>query len=128
MNLSSMRALVVDDEAHLRHYFVLILQMLGVGTCTEAASVEEARAAQAARPHEIILLDVNLPGVGGLDWLRELRAAEDDAVVVMVSSQAGAGLVTEAAQAGADGFLRKDVKREEIATELLRIFADVFEG
>lgn len=126
MNLSSKRALVVDDEPHLRHYFALILQTLGVGVCTEAGGVAEARAAQAAQVHEIILLDVLMPGEGGLEWLRELRAADDDAVVVMVSSQAHAGLVNEAVAAGADGFLRKDMKREEIAAELLRILEDVF--
>lgn len=124
MNFSSLRALLVDDEAHIRQYLALVLQSLGVETCAQASDVESARAAHAADPADFILLDVNLPGASGLDWLRELRAADDDVVVVMISSQANAALVLEAAELGADGYLRKDMRREEITAELKRVLGD----
>lgn len=124
MSFSSLRALLVDDEPHIRQYLALILQTLGVGTCVQAGGVDDARAAHAAKPADFILLDVNLPGAGGLDWLRELRAADEDVVVVMISSQANAALVLEAADLGADGYLRKDMRREDLAAELNKILTD----
>lgn len=124
MNLASVHALIVDDEPHIRQYLGLILQSLGVVAFAQAGGVEEARAAHAARPADLILLDLNLPGQSGMDWLRELRAAGDEAVVVMVSSQANTALVLESAELGADGYLRKDMGRGELITELGRILAD----
>ena len=125
---SSLRALIVDDEPHIRQYLGLILQSLGVEQREQAGSVEEARSIHAERPGDLILLDVNLPGVDGLDWLRELRAAGDESVIVMISSQANAALVLEAAELGADGYLRKDMKREELVAELRRVIDDTFGG
>lgn len=124
MNLASVHALIVDDEPHIRQYLALVLQSLGLVDCAQAGDVAEARAAHASRPADFILLDINLPGTGGMEWLRELRAAEDNAVVVMVSSQANSALVIESAELGADGYLRKDMKRDELASELSRILAD----
>lgn len=124
MNHSAVRALIVDDEPHVRQYLALILQSLGIVDCAQAGNIDEARAAHAAEPAEFLLLDINLPGASGMEWLRELRAAGDDAVVVLISSQANAAFVLESAELGADGYLRKDMMREELAAELGRIVAD----
>ncbi len=124
MNFDSVRALIVDDEPHVRQYLALVLLSLGVETPAQAGSVEQARETHSREPADLILLDLNLPGEGGMAWLRELRAAGDEAVVVMVSSQANAAFVVEAAELGADGYLRKDMRRDELAAELGRILAD----
>src|ERR1043165_9116362 len=65
--------LVVDDEEAARYG---IRRALGAGDyeIAEAGSVEEARTALNARRPDLILLDVNLPGESGLDFLRELAA------------------------------------------------------
>lgn len=124
MNRSEICALIVDDEAHVRRFFALVLQQLGVTDCAEAGSVAEARELHAAKPRALLLLDVNLAGESGLDWLRELRAADDDAVVVMMSALVPSALVKEASELGADGYLRKDMTREELAAELSGILTD----
>lgn len=126
MSHSRIRTLIVDDEPHVRQYLSLVLKGLGMENPSQAGSVDEARTLHTKTPCDLILLDLNLPGQGGMVWLRELRAAEDEAVVVMVSSTAGAASVLEAAQQGADGYLRKDMRREELAAELARILADSF--
>jgi len=126
MTPSRIRALIVDDEPHVRQYLNLVLKTLGVEDAAQAGGLEEARVVHARTPCDLILLDLNLPGEGGMAWLRELRAADDEAVVVMVSSQAGSASVLEAAQLGADGYLRKDMRREELGSELARILADTF--
>lgn len=124
MSRSSLRALIVDDEPHIRQYLALILRSLGIERHAEAGGVAEARAAQAKEPYDVVLLDLNLPGAGGMGWLRELRVADDETVVVMISSQAGAALVRGAAELGADGYLRKDMPREELTAQLGGILDD----
>lgn len=121
MSDTSFRALIVEDEPHIRQYLELVLQSLGCGQREQAGSVEQARAIQAASPCDLILLDVNLPGEDGLAWLRELREAGDETVVVVISAQISAALVMEAAELGADGYLRKDMKREDLMAELRRL-------
>jgi DNA-binding response OmpR family regulator len=124
MSDTSLRALIVDDEPHIRQYLGLVLQSVGWELREQAGSVAEARTIHAASPCDLILLDVNLPGEDGLVWLRELRAEGDETVVVMISSQANAALIMEAAELGADAYLRKDMKREELAAELRRVIDD----
>src|SRR5215210_1719003 len=80
------RVLVVDDEEAARYG---MRRALGVGgyEVEEAGSVEEARAMVAARRPDLMLLDVNLPGASGLEYLRELAADRAPApLVVMVTA------------------------------------------
>ncbi len=116
--------LVVDDEAHVRAFLKLVLEKLGITTIYEAGRMEEAREKFTAHSPALVTLDVNLPGGSGMDLLREFRAVNDDVVIVMISTEVQAGLVNEAVDAGADGFIRKDLPREEILTELKGILSD----
>ncbi len=86
--------------------------------------MDEARRKFVAHSSGLVVLDVNLPGGSGLDLLREFRAADDDVLIVMVSTEVQAGVINEAVDAGADGFIRKDLPREEILAELKGILAD----
>ncbi len=116
--------LIVDDEAHVRAFMKLVLEKLGISTIYEAGRLDEAREKFATHSPELVTLDVNLPGGSGLDLLREFRAVNDDVLIVMVSTEVQAGVVNEAVDAGADGFIRKDLPREQILTELKEILAD----
>ncbi len=128
MSDNSRRALIVEDEPHVRQYLELVLQSLGWERREQAGSVEQARTIHATSRFDLILLDVNLPGSDGLTWLRELRAAGDEAVIVVISSQVSAALVIDAAELGADGYLRKDMKREELTAELRRVIDETLGG
>ncbi|MET0261295.1 MAG: response regulator [Rariglobus sp.] len=116
-------ALIVDDEAHIRAYVKLLLRTFGVETCYEAGDVVKARELWAQHQPGLIMLDVNMPGESGLVFLREVRAEDSDAYVVMLTANAQASTVKEAAESGADGFIRKDSPREQIIAELTEIFS-----
>ena len=110
------RVLVVDDEAPLRE---LIVVTLGEAfECTEAADGEEALAMVTAEPPDLVFLDVMLPGMSGIDVLRAMRANPDlsDVAVVVVSAWQGPQDVAAALESGADGFLEKPFRVDELAS------------
>ena len=108
------RVLVVDDEAPLRE---LIVVTLGDGfVCEEAPDGETALSRLRESPPDLVVLDVMLPGVGGIDVLREMRAdpaLRDVRVVVVSAWQAQEDIVT-ALEAGADSFLPKPFRVEDL--------------
>jgi DNA-binding NarL/FixJ family response regulator len=116
--------LIVDDEARVRAFMKLMLGQLGMRSVFEAANAEEARTLFAAHAPELVTLDVNMPGGGGLGLLEEFRTADDEVLIVMFSADAQSGTVKSAVEAGADGFIRKDAAREQILAELREILAN----
>jgi DNA-binding NtrC family response regulator len=108
------RVLVVDDEEAARYG---IRRALGSGDydLSEAGSVEEARALINSRAHDLVLLDVNLPGMSGLDFLRELSAdAEKSPLVIMVTAYGSERMAVEAIKTGAYDYLSKPFEIEDL--------------
>ena len=108
--------LVVDDEAPLRE---LIVVALGEAFCCEEAEDGETALTRLgeARP-DLVFLDVMLPGLSGLDVLREMRADPllRDVKVVVVSAWQGTEDVEVALENGADRFLAKPFRVDELAS------------
>jgi DNA-binding NarL/FixJ family response regulator len=106
--------LLVDDHTLFRTGLRLIVQDCpGVGAISEAGSIAEA-CALARGDVALVLLDIQLPGMSGLDGLGPLRAAFPGARIVLVSASASPGAVREARARGADGFLPKSASGEDI--------------
>jgi len=110
------RVLVVDDEEAARYGIRRALAGGGDYEIEEAGSVEEARAALAERSHDLMLLDVNLPGVSGLEYLRELSEVEDDKkpLVVMVTAYGSERKAVEAIKTGAYDYLSKPFEIDDL--------------
>ena len=68
---------------------------------------------------DLVLLDVNMPKMNGLQALEKIREIEPDAVVVMITSLATRKIVEDAADFGACHFIRKDTPKDEI-TEIVK--------
>lgn len=106
--------LLVDDHALFRTGLRLIVQdHPGVGTVAEAGSVAEACALQLPDAR-LILLDIQLPAMSGLDGLHLLRRACPQARIVLVSASMAPGAAHEAQARGADGFLSKSANADDI--------------
>jgi DNA-binding NarL/FixJ family response regulator len=106
--------LLVDDHALFRTGLRLIVQdHPGVGTVAEAGSVAEACAMQLPDTR-LILLDIQLPAISGLDGLHLLRSACPRARIVLVSASTSPGAAAEAQARGADGFLSKAASADDI--------------
>ena len=112
------KILLVDDEAHIRVFVSLILKSLGDPVVFEASNGEEAVTAfQKDRP-DIVLLDVNMPHMDGIQTLRKLKEIDPDCVVIMLTSLANRETVERALELGAVNYIRKDTPKEEIAKSL----------
>src|SRR3712207_201323 len=108
------RLLIVDDEEAARYGVRRALSSAGYDMA-EAGSVEEARASIASRRPDLILLDVNLPGVSGLEFLRELSEAGEDAPpVVMITAYGSERMAVEAIKTGAYDYLSKPFEVDEL--------------
>ncbi|RZJ10847.1 MAG: response regulator transcription factor [Acidovorax sp.] len=108
------RLLLVDDHNLFRTGLRLIVQdHPAVGTIAEAGSIAEACALNAVDT-DLVLLDIQLPGMNGLDGLRPLRQSCPHARIVLVSASVAPDAIHEARARGADGFLFKSASAEDI--------------
>lgn len=117
MNFSG-KILLVDDEAHIRVFVALILKSLGKPTIVEASNGEEALAAYKASKPDVVLLDVNMPHLDGIQTLRKLKELDPECVVIMLTSLANRETVEKALDFGAVNYIRKDTPKDEIAKSL----------
>ncbi|HEY7398765.1 MAG TPA: response regulator [Gaiellaceae bacterium] len=110
------RALVVEDEDTLRE---LIVVTLGEAfACQEATDGDTALELLRVSPPDLMLLDVAMPGKSGIDVLREMRADPvlQKVPVCVVSAWQSPGDVAKALEAGADRFLAKPFRVDELAS------------
>ncbi len=120
-------ALIADDEKHIRSYVRLILNRLGVTEVLEASDGREAiEVFKSAKP-ELVLLDINMPGLTGLEVIPEIMKIDPDAVVVMLTGHASRHLVEGSAREGAVQYIRKDTPQQEISEILSELFEELFE-
>jgi two-component system nitrogen regulation response regulator NtrX len=113
------RILVVDDERSIRDVLAQVLGYEGYAVAT-ASSGGEALAEHRAHPFDLILLDVKMQGIDGIDTLQQLRQHDPDVRVVMIS---GHGTITTAVQAvknGAFDFLEKPLDSDRLLVTVQR--------
>lgn len=107
--------LLVDDEAHIRKYVSLILKQLGASKVIEAGNGEEAIASyQSAKP-DLVLLDISMPLMNGLETLKKLKEIDPECMIIMLTSMVNRQSIDEALALGAANYIRKDTPKEEIA-------------
>jgi DNA-binding NarL/FixJ family response regulator len=111
-------ALIVDDEAHVRVLLVSLLKQLGVKTTWEAADGTAGIAQAALHKPDVVLLDINLPEISGLDVLSKLKAEHPDIPVIIVSAQNTVRTVSRATELGAAGYVVKYAAKSEVAQML----------
>ena len=111
--MDTIRILLVDDHQvvreGLRHMLELEADMEVVG---EAADAKEALTQVESLSPEVILMDIKMPGVDGIELTRQLKEKQPACNVIMLTLYDE--YLTEAIEAGAVGYLLKDVKREEL--------------
>jgi len=115
----SLDVLVVEDDfmvASIHRRFVE--RVPGFAVVGEAHTGAEALAAVERLRPDLVLLDVHLPDLGGIDVLRRLRAAGDDVGVVVITAAREADTVRAAAAGGATGYLVKPFAFEDLAARL----------
>ncbi len=103
-----LQVLVVDDDPAVRGALRRALEVAGHAVA-EAGDGEEALAGLAGRPVDVVLLDINMPGLGGLDALPRIRETAPETSVIMVTAEATLANAMRAGQRGAYDFIEKPV-------------------
>ncbi len=122
----SPRVLVVDDDPDIRQLVAMKLTKSG-HTVTTAADGASALASVRAQTPDIIVLDVAMPGLSGLDVCRELRQdpVSADVPVLLLTAKVQDGDLAEGFAAGADDYVTKPFSPRELVTRVEAVLARV---
>jgi DNA-binding NtrC family response regulator len=106
--------MIVDDEEAARYGMRRALTTFGYNI-TEAGSAEAARALLKQNEPDLLLLDVNLPGMSGLDFLREIKSSNGNGpLVIIVTAHGSERMAVEAVKAGAHDYLSKPFELDDL--------------
>jgi len=117
--------LVCDDSALVRETLHRALSSVpGITRVVDASSGEEALARWPVERPSLVLMDVRMPGIGGVEAARRLLSRHPEAIVVMVTMAEDADGVARSVAGGARGYLVKDASREEVAATVVYALSD----
>jgi two-component system, NarL family, response regulator LiaR len=112
---SCIHVMIVDDHTVVRKGIVFsLLASEGITVLAEAGSGEEALRLCAVAQPDVVLMDVKMPGMGGIEAMRALHDAYPQVHVIALTSFEDADLVQEALAAGAIAYLLKDIPLDEL--------------
>jgi DNA-binding NarL/FixJ family response regulator len=118
------RVLIADDHAVVRQGLQQILtEEPDLTVAGQAATGEDLLALVRAGQGDVVVLDLSLPGMAGLDVLRELRHLAPQLPVLILSVHSADQYATRALRAGASGYLTKESAPEELVLAIRRIVA-----
>ena len=113
--------LICDDAAFMRGMVGGILQRAGFEVVGEAESgIQAVERYKQLRP-DLVTMDIVMPGLGGIDAVREIRRYDPDAKIVMCSAMGQQALVEEALQAGASDFVVKPFQPSRMLEAVQRV-------
>lgn len=121
------RILVVDDHAMVRNGLISILSLLDTpngAVCDEAGNGEEALLMLSQQRYDLVILDISMPGIGGLELLPIIHERQPELPVLMLSMFPEEEFALRAFKLGAVGYLTK----KEAADELLLAVGQIAEG
>lgn len=125
--MEKIRALIVDDSSVMRKIVERSLRQAGVslGTVLEAGNGVEALAAVQNHKVDLILCDINMPVMDGIEFVRQLAGVENarGIPVVMITTEGSEGHVVDALSAGARGYIRKPFTPDQVKEHVLPVLA-----
>lgn len=121
--MSEIRTLIVDDSSVMRKIVERALRQAGLNPLVvyEAGSGTEGLDVLKEQKVDLILSDINMPSMDGLEFLRQLRAQAlaPGVPVVMITTESSEEHVKQAIQAGAQGYIRKPFTPEQVKERVL---------
>lgn len=117
--------LIADDDGITRHLLRLLLRENEFSVVGEAHDGERALELCNKLGPDILCLDINMPKMGGLDVLREIRRRQLDVTVIMITVLATVDNLQEALALGANGFIVKPFNAAKVVDTINRCFSKV---
>jgi two-component system KDP operon response regulator KdpE len=127
MNQPALRVLIVDDETAIRRALRPPLLELGFQV-VEASRGEEALQALRTAMCDAVLLDVNMPGIGGIETLRRIRAMAPRLPILMLTVRDQEEEKVKALDLGADDYVTKPFSTRELIARIRAINSRVLKG
>ncbi|MBS2548644.1 response regulator transcription factor [Catenulispora sp. NL8] len=116
------RVLLADDETLLRTALVSLLGLSGrIEVVAQAADGLEAVALAGIRTPDVVVLDLEMPGIDGIEAARRVIAARPGQAVVLLTRHGRAGVLRQALAAGVRGFLLKSVDPAELERVIIHV-------
>ena len=113
------RVLIVDDEKDVRWALCTLMRDQGM-TALEAQNGREALGSIRAECPDVVLLDIRLPDVDGMQVLKEVRRSDLTTPVIMLTAYGTIELAVEAVKSGAYDFLSKPFNNDEVVLTIRR--------
>jgi len=113
------RVLVVDDEGANRYSVCKTLQKVGYQVA-EAANGQEALDLLAKQQYDVVLTDIRMPGIDGVELLRKIKESSPDAIVILMTGYASLSSAVEALRLGAHDYLIKPSTSQDIRQSVAR--------
>jgi len=120
----SIKILVVDDEPAMREVLEMRLQEWGFNVCLAEDGIEGKALAESYDP-DIVISDVIMPQVSGMDLLRDLKAGDPDRPIILVTAQASIDLAVDAMKQGAQDFVTKPIDYSKLRMILKAAEAEI---
>ena len=117
MKQNAIRILLVDDESAIRRALRPPLTELGF-LVVEASRGEEALQVLRTGAFDVVLLDINMPGIGGIETLRRIRSSAPRLPVLMLTVRDGEEEKVEALELGADDYVTKPFSTRELIARI----------
>ena len=116
------RVLVVEDQAMVQGALAALLELEDdIEVVGRAGDGREALTCIAETRPDVVLTDIEMPGMGGLDMAVELQSRQDAPRVVILTTFARSGYLRRALDAGASGYVLKDAPAEQLADAVRRV-------
>jgi two-component system chemotaxis response regulator CheY len=116
------KVLIVDDALFMRNMLKEIFEAAGWQISGEAASGEEALQCYREHRPDLVMLDIVMPGMGGLSTLEALFNHDPQARIIVCSALGQKSLIMDAINAGASDFIVKPFKSEQVIEVAGRVF------
>ncbi|MCC4608216.1 response regulator transcription factor [Xanthomonas campestris] len=121
--MSSLRIALADDQILVRAGLRALLQQQGVAVVCEADDGQGLLDALVTHTVDVVLSDIRMPGIDGIQALEQLRARGDRTPVLLLTTFDDSDLLLRASDAGAQGFLLKDAAPEDLRDAIARVAA-----
>ncbi|WOB26587.1 MULTISPECIES: response regulator transcription factor [Xanthomonas] len=121
--MSALRIALADDQILVRAGLRALLQQQGVEVVCEADDGQALLDALSVTAVDVVLSDIRMPGVDGIQALEQLRARGDRTPVLLLTTFDDSDLLLRATEVGAQGFLLKDAAPEDLRDAIARVAA-----
>jgi len=118
---TALTVLMVDDHPLVRAGFRYVLHNQHNYRVLEAESAEQAYGLYRSEQPDVVVMDISMPGIGGLEGIRKLKAFNDEVIIIVLSVRDDPNSVSHAMDLGARGYLSKNCAPEELVNAIKHV-------